>query len=101
MYIAANPRNKYLFENKFGTKYSERWIRQVFQNYCEKAKIGRIHPHLLRHLMITYLTQKGWTDEQIMLLSGHASKESLKIYQHLSLADIEKKFNEDMRDLNL
>jgi len=101
MYLSTIPYNRYLFENKFKDKYSERYIRKVFQDYCTKAKLPRIHPHLLRHYFITYLTKIGWTDEQIMLLSGHDSKESLKIYQHLALPDIEEKFQEDMKGLKI
>jgi len=45
----------------------------------------RIHPHLLRHQMLTWLTAQGLPDAQIQLISGHASKKSLEVYQHLSL----------------
>jgi len=101
MYLSTIPHNRYLFENKFNDKYSTRYISKVFQNYCQKAKLPRIHPHLLRHYFITYLTKIGWTDEQIMLLSGHSSKETLKIYQHIALPDIEEKFQEDMKGMGL
>ena len=98
MYLSTIPNNIYLFQNKFGGQYSDTYIRRVFRDYCKKSGIRKIHPHLLRHYFITYLTKKGWTDEQIMLISGHDSKDSLKIYQHLALPDIERKFQEDMRD---
>lgn len=101
LYLSTIPHNKYLFENKFHDKYSERYVRKVFQNYCQKAKLPRIHPHLMRHFFITYLTKIGWTDEQIMLLSGHDSKSSLKIYQHIALPDIEEKFQHDMKGMGL
>jgi hypothetical protein len=35
--------------------------------------------------MLTWLTAQGLPDSQIQLISGHASKKSLEIYQHLSL----------------
>jgi integrase/recombinase XerD len=38
-----------------------------------------IHPHLLRHQMLTSLTSQGLPDDQIQLISGHASKRSLEI----------------------
>ena len=37
--------------------------------------------------MLTYLTSKGLTDAQIQLISGHESKKSLEVYQHLSLEE--------------
>ena len=52
------------------------------------------HPHLFRHQMLTYLTSKGLTDAQIQLISGHQSKKSLEIYQHLSLQSVDKAYQE-------
>lgn len=98
MYLNSVPRNRYLFENRFGGQFSDSYVRRIFREYCTKAGLPRIHPHLIRHYFITYLTKMGWTDEQIMLITGHDSKESLKIYQHLALPDIEKKFQDDMKD---
>jgi hypothetical protein len=40
--------------------------------------------------MITYLTSRGLSDAQIQLISGHESKKSLEIYQHLSLGAVEQ-----------
>ncbi len=51
-----------------------------------------VHPHLFRHQMLTYLTSKGLTDAQIQLISGHESKKSLEIYQHLSLESVDKAY---------
>jgi hypothetical protein len=36
-------------------------------------------PHLFRHQMLTYLTSKGLTDEQIQPISGHERKKSLEV----------------------
>jgi integrase/recombinase XerD len=40
--------------------------------------------------MIKYLTSWGLSDAQIQLISGHESKKSLEIYQHLSLGAVEQ-----------
>jgi integrase len=53
-----------------------------------------LHPPLFRHQMLTYLTSKGLTDSQIQLISGHQSKKSLEIYQHLSFQSVEKAYQE-------
>jgi len=34
--------------------------------------------------MLTYLTSKGLSEAQIQLISGHKTKKSLEVYQHLS-----------------
>ena len=72
-HLHAAPRNRYLFENG---------ITQP------------LHPHLFRHQMLTYLTSKGLTDAQIQLISGHESKKSLEVYQHLSLESVDKAYQE-------
>lgn len=101
LYLNSIPNNNYLFENKFGARYSTRYIRRIFSDACKRAKLPRIHPHLIRHYFLTFLTRRGWTDAQIMLISGHDSKESLKVYQHLALPDIVDKFQEDLKSMNI
>jgi integrase/recombinase XerD len=61
-----------------------------------KAGINkRIHPHLFRHQILTYITGKNIVDAKIQLISGH---KSLSIYQDLSLADVDKEYWEVMED---
>lgn len=89
----------YLFESNRNTKFTTRWIREIVKTYARKANIDkRIHPHLFRHQILTYLTSKGIVDAKIQLISGHKSRDSLSIYQDLSLADIEKEYWEAMKD---
>ncbi len=90
---------RYLFETSRLDKYSDRWIREIVRRYAIKAGIKkRIYPHLFRHQLLTYLTQKGLIDSKLQLLSGHKERQSLAMYQNLSLADVEKEYNEAMKD---
>lgn len=89
----------YLFESNRLSKFTTRWIREIVKKYAEKAEITkRVHPHLFRHQILTYLTSKGIVDAKIQLISGHKNRESLSIYQDLSLADIEKEYWAAMKD---
>jgi integrase/recombinase XerD len=91
--MKANPRNQYLFESGQHRAYSPRHIQQLVKVYQEKAGIKEeIHPHLFRHQMLTWLTKSGLSDAQIQLISGHSSKKSLEVYQHLSLALVEASY---------
>jgi integrase/recombinase XerD len=93
--LVAAPRNRYLFETRRFGPFTTRRIQQIVQAYRETAGITQpLHPHLFRHQMLTYLTSKGLTDAQIQLISGHQSKKSLEIYQHLSLQSVEKAYQE-------
>jgi len=51
--------------------------------------------------MITYLTARGLSDSQIQLISGHESKKSLEIYQHLSLQSVEKTYQDAVKALEV
>lgn len=89
----------YLFETNRLNKFTTRWIREIVKRYARKAGIKkRIHPHLFRHQFLTFLTQKGIIDAKIQLISGHKDRKSLGVYQDLSLADVEKEYQEAMKD---
>jgi integrase/recombinase XerD len=60
-----------------------------------------LHPHLFRHQMLTYLTSKGLTDAQIQLISGHESKKSLEVYQHLSLESVDKAYQDAVQNVGI
>ena len=72
------------------------------QEYREKAGLSQpIHPHLFRHQMLTFLTSKGLSDAQIQLISGHKSKKSLEVYQHLSLESVDKAYQDAVQTVGI
>ena len=92
-HLQANPKNRFLFESGQCRAYSPRRVQQIVKHYQEKAGIKqRMHPHLFRHQMLTWLTRHGLSDAQIVLISGHSSKKSLEIYQHLGLEAVEQAY---------
>lgn len=89
----------YLFETNRREKFTTRWIREVVKKYAREAGIiKRIHPHLFRHQLLTFLTKKGIVDTKIQLISGHRKRDNLGIYQDLSLADVEEEYQDAMKD---
>jgi hypothetical protein len=44
--------------------------------------------------LVPLLTAHGLSDSQIRLISGHSSKKSLEIYQHLSLESVQKAYQD-------
>ncbi|OLV18965.1 hypothetical protein BOO71_0004300 [Deinococcus marmoris] len=60
-----------------------------------------VHPHLFRHQMLTFLTGQKLSDAQIQLLSGYASKKSLKVYQHFSLDTVNAAYQQAVRFIDL
>jgi integrase/recombinase XerD len=101
-YLASHQENRYLFESQRRTRYTTRRIEQIVASYRELAGIAEhVHPHLFRHQLLTWLTRQGLPDAQIQLISGHSSKKSLELYQHLSLADVEPEYQKAMRELEV
>ena len=101
-HLAANPENRFLFESRQRTKFSTRRIEYIVSEYAAAAGLDqRVHPHLLRHQMLTWLTAQGLSDAQIQLISGHASKKSLEVYQHLSLAQTSPAYQQAVKKLEV
>jgi integrase len=98
--INKHPERKYLFENRQFKAYTPRRVQQIVAEYAVKAGIEkRVHPHLFRHQMLTALTRHGISDAKIQLISGHGSKKSLEIYQHLGLEAVEKDYQQAMKSI--
>src|ERR1022692_3777600 len=101
-HLAVHPDNRYLFESGHRKRYSARRIQQIVKHYAEKAGITEaVHPHLFRHQMLTWLTAQGLPDSAIQLISGHSSKKSLEVYQHLSLAEVQTGYQKAMKQLDV
>ncbi len=101
-HIDAHPDNIFLFESRLNQPFTPRRIQQIIRQYADKADIKRsVHPHLLRHQMLTFLTAQGLSDAKIQLISGHGNRKSLELYQHLSLAAIEGEYQKAVRNLEI
>lgn len=92
----------YLFESRLNHQFTPRRIQQIIRQYADRAGIKRsVHPHLLRHQMLTFLTAQGLSDAKIQLISGHGNRKSLELYQHLSLASVEGEYQKAVRNLDI
>jgi integrase/recombinase XerD len=98
--MGMHPR--WLFQTRRASKYSTRRVQQIVKKYAEEAGV-RATPHTFRHQAITWLTRhSGMADAELQLITGHARRETLAVYQHIALdGDLEKKYHETMRDLEL
>lgn len=100
-YLESQRQKKaiYLFESNRLKPYSTRRIRQIVKQYANKANIQkRVYPHLFRHQLITFLTQKGIISPKLQLLSGHSEEKSLQIYRDLALSDVAPEYEQAMKD---
>jgi len=97
-HIAAHPNNRWLFQTRRNTKYTTRRVQQIVKEYADRAGV-KATPHTFRHQAITWLTRhSGLADAELQLLTGHARRETLAIYQNIALdGDLEEKYQEAMK----
>lgn len=101
-HIAAHPKNRWVFQTKRNSKYTTRRVQQIVQHYAELAGV-KATPHTFRHQAITWLTRhSGLADAELQLITGHARRETLAIYQHVALdGDLEAKYQDAMKKVDL
>jgi site-specific recombinase XerD len=101
-HVAAHPTNRWLFQTRRNTRYTARRVQQIVKSYAEQAGV-KASPHTFRHQAITWLTRhSGLADAELQLITGHARRETLAIYQHVALdGDLEQKYQEAMRKVDL
>lgn len=101
-HIAAHPNNRWLFQTRRNTRYTTRRVQQIVKLYAEQAGVTAT-PHTFRHQAITWLTRhSGMADAELQLITGHARRETLAIYQHVALdGDLEAKYQEAMKKADL
>jgi integrase/recombinase XerD len=101
-HIAAHPHNRWLFQTRRNTRYTARRVQQIVKTYAEQAGV-KATPHSFRHQAITWLTRhSGLADAELQLITGHARRETLAIYQHVALDhDLEQKYQEAMKKVDL
>jgi integrase/recombinase XerD len=101
-HIAAHPNNRWLFHTQRHSRYSTRRVQQIVSKYAQEAGV-KATPHTFRHQAITWLTRhSGLADAELQLITGHARRETLAVYQHAALdGDLEKKYQETMTQVDL
>lgn len=101
-HIAAHPNNRWLFQTRRNTRFTTRRIQQIVRLYAERAGVAAT-PHTFRHQCISWLTRhSGLADAELQLITGHARRETLAIYQHVALdGELEQKYQEAMKKVDL
>jgi integrase len=101
-HVAAHPDNRYLFQTRRCGRFSTRRVEQIVKKYAERAGI-RATPHVFRHQCVTFLTKcSGLADAELQLLTGHARRETLAIYQHVAVdGEMADKYQAAMKDAGL
>jgi integrase len=101
-HIAAHPDNRWLFQTRRCSKFTTRRVQQIVKLYAEQAGVNAT-PHTFRHQAITWLARhSGLADAELQLITGHARRETLAVYQHIALdGDLEEKYQGAMKEIDL
>ena len=101
-HIAAHPQNRWLFQTRRCGKFSTRRVEQIVKKYAEQAGIHAT-PHVFRHQCITFLTKtSGLADAELQLITGHARRETLAVYQHVAVdGQLADKYQAAMKEVGL
>lgn len=101
-HIAAHPQNRWLFQTRRCGKFSTRRVEQIVKKYAERAGV-RATPHTFRHQAITWLTRtSGMPDAELQLLTGHARRETLAVYQHIAVdGQLADRYQQAMKEVDL
>jgi integrase len=101
-HIAAHPQNRWLFQTRRHSRFTTRRVQQIVKRYAELAQV-KATPHTFRHQAITWLTRhSGLADAELQLITGHARRETLAVYQHVALdGELEQKYQEAMKGVDL
>jgi integrase/recombinase XerC len=100
--IPMSPQAQSLLSKVLGNKnkkgsiwskaYSPRALRHWVESWGKRAllseKVGRLHPHKLRHSIASHLLRRGARLPQIQKLLGHSQLSTTERYTHLSIEDL-------------
>jgi integrase len=96
-------RKNRLREEDYVFRKKGRIVRQL-QNrlklYAKRAGIEKpVKIHNFRHYFVTELKRQGWTNDEIIKLTGHKTSSVLAIYDHIVPTDIKEKVMGALKEL--
>ena len=74
----------FIFTTQLGTPLDPRNVHRDFQTVCTKAKLGRWHPHELRHSAASLMLAQGVPLQVVSEVLGHSSiRMTADVYGHV------------------
>jgi integrase/recombinase XerD len=83
-----------LFVNHRGTRLTRQGFWLIIKEYAQKAGVGPITPHTLRHSFATHMLSNGANLRDVQELLGHANIATTQIYTHLTKDQMRKSYDQ-------
>ncbi|BCR35549.1 tyrosine-type recombinase/integrase [Mariniplasma anaerobium] len=74
-------------------------IRYILKQVKRQLNIKKLHPHMFRHTVATYLIESQMDLPSLMILLGHKNMETTKRYLHVSKKHVKKGYSDNMNKL--
>ncbi len=87
-YLAVRPGQVAFFLSEQGRRLTHGGIQYVVSAAGQRAGLGRIGPHTLRHAYATHLLEGGADVRHVQVLLGHQHLQTTQAYTHLSAAGL-------------
>jgi integrase/recombinase XerD len=78
------PGSDWVFISRSGEKLDKRNVQRILQRLADKAKGGKVSPHMLRHTGATLFIRGGGDPFSLQRLLGHSDIRTTMIYVHMA-----------------